>query len=89
MIVNRSISLCILLNLILLCQGQRHHQTAQKPPNKMGEVLSFPENEEEDPAKKNAMVRMYGRCERMYLCSSFYIRCLYAEVRPRQREREV
>lgn len=46
-----SIGLFILLNLNVLCQGQR-------PIKMQGDGIGFgyPENEEEDPAKKNAQV---------------------------------
>lgn len=49
--VNRccSIGLYILLNLNVLCQGQRLHQMLSD-----GLGFGFPEAEEEDPAKKNA-----------------------------------
>lgn len=53
MFVSRSIGLCILFNLVLLCQGHRHHDSKSD-----GLGFGFPEAEEEDPSKKNAQVRM-------------------------------
>lgn len=47
MIVNYSLGLCILLNLILLCQGLE---------NNKADNLFYEESEEQDPSKHNIMV---------------------------------
>lgn len=49
MIVRYSIGTCILINFILLCQGY--------PGDGIG--FGYQESEEQDPAKQNALVRVF------------------------------
>lgn len=54
MILRCSIGLCILFHLILLCQGQRDVHRNGHGSDGIG--FGYPESEEEDPGKQNALV---------------------------------